>query len=91
MIGKGRKKGTIRFAIRPNGGIRKVALAGSFNDWQPVRMRQQKDGSFVAVVPVPPGTHEYKFILDDQWILDPDNNAWAMNSYGTMNSVLAMG
>ncbi|MGB2822220.1 MAG: glycogen-binding domain-containing protein [Phycisphaerae bacterium] len=90
MLEKGRKKGTVRFAIRPDDGAKKVFLAGSFSNWEPVRMRRQKDGSFVLVVPIPSGTHEYKFILDDHWVADPDNNAWAMNPYGTLNSVVSM-
>jgi len=90
MIGKGRKKGTVRFAIRPEDGAKRAFLAGSFSDWQPIRMRKQKDGSFVLIVPVPAGTYEYKFILDDRWVVDPDNNAWAMNPYGTLNSVVSV-
>ncbi len=90
MIEKGRKKGTVRFAVRPDGGAGKAFVVGSFSDWQPIRMRKQKDGSFVSVVPVPAGTYEYKFILDDRWVVDPDNNAWAMNPYGTLNSVLSV-
>ena len=87
MFEKGRKEGTVRFAIRPNGGVKKVELVGSFNDWKPLAMRKQKDGAYVSQVTVPGGTHEYKFIVDGQWIVDPDNSAWAVNPYGTLNSV----
>ena len=90
MVAKGRKKGTVRFAVQPGNGVKRALLAGSFNDWRLLRMRKQKDGSFVSVVPIPGGTHEYKFLLDNEWIVDPDNSAWAMNSYGTMNSVVTV-
>ena len=88
MVDKGRKKGTVRFSIAPANGAKKVALVGSFSNWEASRMRKQKDGSFVATVPIPSGIHEYKFILDDAWVVDPDNGAWAMNTYGTLNSVV---
>ena len=90
MVEKGRKKGTVRFVVKPNGGTQKAFLAGTFNEWQPQRMRKQKDGLFVVVATIPRGTHQYKFILDDNWTVDPDNNAWAMNKFGTMNSVLTV-
>ncbi len=86
MYAKGRKKGTIRFSILP-GDAKKVALAGSFNDWVPKAMRKQKDGCFACTVELPQGMHEYKFVVDGQWVVDPDTNAWAMNSFGSCNSV----
>ena len=86
MYDKGRKKGTTRFSLLA-GSIRKVQLAGSFSDWQPMPMTRQKDGSFVRVVELPEGTHEYKFVVDGEWRHDPDHSDWAMNDQGTMNSL----
>ncbi len=88
MFSKGRKKGTVRFAVRPDSDVRHVKLAGDFNGWQATTMRRQKDGSFVAVVTVGQGAHEYKFLFDDHWSIDPDNDTWAMNDAGTLNSVV---
>jgi 5'-AMP-activated protein kinase regulatory beta subunit len=87
MIEKGSKKGTVRFSINPGGGVKKVQLAGDFTEWKPTALAKQKDGAFAAVVKLAPGTHEYKFIVDGQWRVDPDNGAWALNPYGTLNSV----
>ncbi len=87
MYAKGRKKDTTRFAVMPEGPVRRVEVAGDFSGWQPLRMRKQKDGSFAAAVPLAPGSYEYKFLLDGQWALDPDNPAWAANPYGSLNSV----
>jgi len=90
MVEMGRKKGTVRFTFRPASDVplKRAEVAGDFSDWQPIRMRKQKDGFFVSVVPLSAGTYEYKFILDGQWAVDPDNNAWALNSYGTLNSIV---
>jgi 1,4-alpha-glucan branching enzyme len=87
MFSKGQKQGTFKFSVKANGS-KKVAVAGDFTKWQPVEMRKQKDGSYSATVPLAAGSHEYKFILDGQWVVDPDNNAWSLNPYGTLNSVV---
>lgn len=87
MIGKGSRKGTVRFSIRPAEGAEKARIAGDFNNWQPQPMRRNKKGEFVAVVPLDTGTYEYKYLVDGQWVSDPDNNTFAANPYGTLNSV----
>ena len=91
MISKGKKKGSVRFAFRPAQGGKKVELAGEFNGWMPSTMRKQKDGSFVSIVALSPGTYEYKFVVDGQWIVDPDNGARALSGAGTINSVAQVG
>lgn len=88
MYSTGRKKGTVRFAVEPNGGTRKVELSGDFTGWKPVPMRKQKSGQFVAVLPVEPGCWEYKLLFDGKWTLDPDNNCSAVSPQGTVNSVV---
>ncbi len=88
MYGKGTKKGTTRFSIKPAAGAKAVSVVGDFSDWTPVEMRKQKDGSFAATVALAAGAHEYKFIVDGEWVVDPDNNTWALNSFGTLNSVV---
>ncbi len=88
MVSKGRKKGTIRFAVRPpRKGIRDVAVAGDFNGWAPMPMRKQKNGDYVAIVEAPPGAHQYKYVVDGEWVTDPDNSSMAVNTLGTLNSV----
>ena len=89
MIAKGTKKGSVKFSIKPGNGAKQVSLAGCFNEWKPAAMKKQKDGSFsLAVDSLKAGPHEYKFIVDGQWVVDPDNNKWALNPYGTLNSVV---
>ncbi len=90
MIARGSKKGTYRFSVNPGGGAKKVQLVGDFTDWKPTAMTRQKDGSFAALVKLKAGTYEYKFIVDGQWRVDPDNGAWALNPFGTLNSVATL-
>jgi len=87
MFTTGIKTGTIRFSLRLSGNPRQVSVAGSFNQWTAVPMRRQRDGSYAATVAVPSGEHQYKFVVDGQWMTDPDNVACALNPYGTVNSV----
>ena len=73
MYEKGRKKGTIRFQLEAQNGIHRVCVSGDFNQWQATPMRRQR-GYYVAILPVAgPGRYEYKFLVNDQWQLDPDN------------------
>ena len=70
---------------------RKVALAGSFNDWDPdsAPMADTKGvGNYGCSVTLPPGNSEYKFVVDGEWILDDDNPEFASNDFGTLNSVV---
>ncbi|MCK4276820.1 MAG: isoamylase early set domain-containing protein [Phycisphaerae bacterium] len=87
MFTNGRKKGTVRFSINATGGAKRAQLVGDFNGWNTQTMRKQKNGGFAATVSLPAGSYEYRFILDGQWMQDPDNGALAMNPYGGFNSV----
>jgi 1,4-alpha-glucan branching enzyme len=87
MVSKGRTKGVLRFSVKTEQNIREAMLAGDFNNWRPARMTKGKDGAFVAEVPLAQKRCEYKFVLDGQWVPDPDNDRSVRNSYGTLNSV----
>lgn len=90
MSVKVNKKGTVRFAYTPQAPAKTVSVTGSFSGWEPIRMRKQKNGEYVANVQVPFGTHEYKFIVDDIWHVDPENELQSRNPFGTLNSVLTV-
>ena len=88
MISLGRKKGTMRFALKAQENIKKVYVAGTFSGWEPVALRKQRNGFYVRNLELPQGKHEYKFISDDTWHHDPDNTELARNEHGSLNSVL---
>lgn len=85
-----KKDGKIRFSYKPKGSVKVVCLAGSFNNWEQMRIRKQKSGEYVANVQVPAGTHEYKFVVDDQWHVDTENELQIRNSFGDMNSLVVV-
>ena len=67
----------------------KVELAGTFTDWKEsaVALNKFKGGVWRKTVTLPPGTHEYRFIVDGQWQDDPECPARVANSFGTLNCV----
>ena len=66
-----------------------VILLGDFNDWNPKRHPMKTDGNGVwnKTVIIPPGKYEYKFLIDGNWIEDPQNDQTCLNCFGTLNSV----
>ncbi|RWS00711.1 5'-AMP-activated protein kinase subunit beta-1-like protein [Dinothrombium tinctorium] len=45
------------------GGGKEVYITGTFSEWKPIKMCPSH-GDFIAIVDVPEGIHEYKFIVD---------------------------
>lgn len=86
MISKG-SKNTVKFSLKAPPQARKVCLAGDFNSWKPVDMKKQKDGAYCATLELKSGTYQYKFIVDGNWVTDPDQPRMARNPYGSMNSM----
>jgi 1,4-alpha-glucan branching enzyme len=83
------KSRRITFSIEAaNAG--KVYLAGEFNDWNPAKspMKKSADGKWKKQISLPPGEFEYKFLVDDQWIEDPQNDDARPNCFGTWNSLI---
>jgi 1,4-alpha-glucan branching enzyme len=66
-----------------------VAVAGNFNDWDPRQTPPRKDagGAWRAMVLLPPGRYEYRFVVDDQWFSDPQAKESVPNPFGSVNAV----
>lgn len=66
-----------------------VCMAGSFNNWQPQELKDDSNtGKYTAIVTLPAGRHEYKFIINDLWLHDSSNPNSAVNTFGSLNSVI---
>jgi diguanylate cyclase (GGDEF)-like protein len=80
------------FRYRPQPGVpvESCAVVGSFNGWDPLAdpMAAQEDGSFWAKVGLIPGTYEYKFVVNGQWVADPSHTERISDGYWGHNSVL---
>ena len=86
---KGDKK-SVTFTIEAN-GAGTVYVAGTFNGWNPAKNPlRKKDGVYATTLAVPRGKHEYKFIVDDTWMPDPNCEKWVPNDMGSLNSVVTV-
>ena len=68
-----------------------VFVAGTFNNWNPTSnpLKDNPDsGHYKAVLSLPKGTHEYKFIVNGVWAADPKCPDQAPDGCGSLNSVL---
>lgn len=80
----------VRFEVEAEAG-NTVAVAGTFNDWD-VAKHPLKDnpgsGKYATTLALVPGRHEYKFVINGEWCIDPNCPECAPNDHGTLNSVL---
>lgn len=69
-----------------------VALAGSFNDWNTdaAPLARAAAGVWTITLQVPPGQHQYAFVVDGRWVADPSAPA-VDDGLGRRNSILAVG
>jgi 1,4-alpha-glucan branching enzyme len=67
-----------------------VKLAGDFNHWQPLPMQKSLDGWWLAQVEVCHGHHQYRFLVDDQPMLDPHATGVARDERGEQVSLIAV-
>ena len=68
-----------------------VLLAGSFNNWDPKRtpLRQEGNG-WKTTLWLGAGRHEYRFVVDGQWVSDPNARETISNGFGEFNSVVVV-
>jgi hypothetical protein len=67
-----------------------VYLAGTFNNWSSNGYQMKREGDeWVFTVHLSEGKHQYKFVVDNNWIRDPNNPLWEQNDSG--NSIVWYG
>jgi diguanylate cyclase (GGDEF)-like protein len=75
----------------PEPGVQRVALVGSFNNWDKDAdpMLRRPDGVFEFTISLNPGDYCYKFVLNGSvWISDPKNHHTQPDNMGGVNSLL---
>jgi 1,4-alpha-glucan branching enzyme len=88
---KGKKR--VTFTLEAEQG-KKVFVAGSFNNWEENKKAlkwNDKIGAYQSSIMLAPGTYEYKFYVDGEWMVDPNNPEFEANELGTLNSVIHVG
>ncbi|MCK4271035.1 glycogen-binding domain-containing protein [bacterium] len=76
--------------LAPGAGA--VYLAGSFNGWnaQANLMKQGDDGVWRLSLSLSAGRHEYKFVIDGNWTIDPNAHDTGPDGYGGENAILVL-
>jgi hypothetical protein len=73
-----------------------VRIAGDFNGWVPDKgvrslIEAEEHGRvWTKILQLPPGTYQYRYVVDGEWREDPDNPEVAASSVGGRNSVLVV-
>lgn len=91
QIQKKTKRRRIMFSFNaPEAG--QVSLVGNFNNWDSAKHPMKSDGNglWTKTVMLDPGTYEYKFLADKNWMIDTKNRHSRLNGYGTLNSLITV-
>jgi len=77
------------FRLSDFDGAKNVIVTGSFTGWSETNNRMiRKNDEWIFPIHLEPGKYTYKFIVDGEWILDPNNSLYEENEYGTDNSFI---
>lgn len=80
----------VRFELVAEPGSQ-VFVAGTFNHWSPTAnplKDSSRGGRYKTALRLPPGQHEYKFVVNGTWCADPQCTDFVPNDTGTLNSVI---
>lgn len=71
-------------------GATSVILVGDFTHWQknPISLRKNADGIWRTAVPLTPGEHHYRFLVDGEWRDDPECAVRVPNPFGGQDAVV---
>ena len=70
-----------------------VQLVGDFSNWEPaenIMVQEKKNKIWKGVIPLSPGTYQYKFIVDGKWKIDPYNPGAVTSDLGVNNSLVTV-
>jgi len=84
---------TKQFRLEGHSLASAVALTGSFVAWSgtappAIAFTKGTDGAWTGSYDFMAGEHQYKYIVDGNWIVDPTNPDQADDGFGGKNSVI---
>lgn len=89
-----RRSSTGVLFVQPGSIGQRVEVASAFNAWDPGSSRMSYNealGVFELHVKLPPGSYEYKLVVDGQWVLDAYNPDLVDNGMGGRNNRVVVG
>jgi chromosome partitioning protein len=72
---------------------KEVYVVGDFNNWamdQAHKLASKNNGRWEKKLDLKPGRYRYKFVVDGQWVTDPQNTQTESNPFGGVDSVLTI-
>jgi beta-lactamase regulating signal transducer with metallopeptidase domain len=85
------REGNVVFKLSGFSQARIVAVAGTFNAWNQSQYLFERSGNeWICRINLPPGTYQYKFIVDGNWLVDPTNPLVVHDERGFENSQLVV-
>lgn len=79
----------VEIRVKAPRGTTRVELMGDFTLWEPVLMQEAADG-WVAQVKIPPGTHHFGFLADDEWFVPEDAPDSVPDEWGRRNATIVI-
>ena len=81
--------GNISFKLKGYTDAKKVVLSGTFNRWDEHGFKMKRiDNGWEVALQLRPDIYQYKFIVDGNWIVDPQNPSKKENEHDGFNSVI---
>lgn len=68
-----------------------VAVAGDFNEWSDRGFRLEDpdgDGIWTGEALLSPGLHKYMFVVDGEWVTDPQADRYVDDGFGNRNALI---
>ena len=72
-------------------GAKKVYVAGEFNNWRldgAASLDRDEQGVWRRRIALAPGRYQYKYYVDGQWVVDPENPLRIVTENGIVNSLI---
>ena len=79
--------------VYPAGPEATICVASEFNGWSATAHRMRFNSGISAhevCIPMPPGDHRYRLVVDGQWMHDPHNPRSDRNPFGQLDSVITV-
>ncbi|MEO1436086.1 MAG: isoamylase early set domain-containing protein [Bacteroidota bacterium] len=83
------KKQPVTFSYPNDPSVKQVSLVGDMTNWQPLPMKKGPNG-WASEEYLLPGDYQYKFAVDEPWLLDPNNPDKVGNGFGGFNSLISV-
>lgn len=80
------------FELKGYKAAKKVVVTGNFYNWKPRGLAMNPTASGWSLpIYLRDGTYAYKFLVDNEWMIDPANKTIRIDTEGNSNSFLSIG